>query len=467
VGYTFDDTDLVIGDFVAAASVPFIYGAKAGSTLTSGPEGSLILTIVYDIDEKVITVLDLKPEHLTRIARPLIGKSVRVGTPYATSTDFVVTDDSPYTAKVAWSANSAPQVTGKFDALAATAKVTLTAKAGYKFNTTLTAAWSINGVASVVAVNPPATGGYVTVISGYEVEAPIVYTAGSAKQQITSLDGLSWDDIDPIPGQTAATATTQITSGVPIANAGTVAWLSGLNSGDFQFNTPATAVITLSPETGYTFYADDGPLPYLTYSDGTTLTASEQAIKDLIEGYFSRVYNGTSVPVANRVKSIAPPKFDNSGNLVLTLTFPPKGVLNDENNFTYAEIGDLPAAPTAGTAIPARLNNIGSTRFDVSDITWTSGGNTVNAGSVYGTAGTVYTAVITVTPKTGYTFVGADSNQIKSALANTAVWGTSSGHVLALAAGNISVKGVVVPLGTIEILSADDKIVITLTITSV
>jgi hypothetical protein len=469
VGYTFDGTDLLIGDFVAAAGVPFINGAKAGSSLTSGPEGSLILTIVYDITEKPIaaTAEDFDPKFLTRIARPLVGKSVRVGTPKAAATAFVATEDSPYTATVSWTSPSDPFDTGRFGANGVTATIKLTPKPGYVF---IDAANTYNAtgmdriLSDAVAVDAPVVGGgNCADAAPYDLNFTISYGTGNIYKQIQNLDGLNFADINPVPAGNLAVATTAIGANPPIAaGSANITPLSGLAAGSpptFIFNTPATVQVALLPATGYSFAADDGPLPYLTY--GETLDEAGTAIKKLIEDHFSQVYKGTNVPLTARVVSLEPP-YLSGGALILKLKFPAKPVAIATTDIDG--IGSFSAAPST-TFIPGALtagDSVFQAAINVDSIVWTKGSDTITAGTGTFASG-AYKATITLSPKSGYTFVA--STGLEAALDNstTGTWGVASGGHIALADTAINLTEVVVPAGTDYV--ANDKIVITLDIT--
>jgi hypothetical protein len=476
VGYTFSGTDLVVADFVAASAVPFTAGLKAGSTLTGDKEGNLTLTVVYNIDEKTILSNELIPDNFTtRIARPLDGKSVGVGTPNAVSTAFTAKNDSPYTGTVSWSLGSAPRALGKFDiSEAPTATITLTPKAGYKFYTA--GPYSNNAVLRATAVDGPNTSGNATVVDAYTLTATIPYSTGTIKRQIRNLDGLHYDDIDPVvDGNTTALATEttsdtgspiEDSSGTPNIFAQTGFLLIGSDN-YFKYNTPGTVKIALKPDTssGYSFFADDGPLPYLTYSGSSPTDDAGKAIKALIEGHFSKVYDGTTVPANARVESVEAPYLDASGNLVLTLKFPAKPQVIDEGNFTILTLGDLPgiAPPADGDDRPTALTGGGNGAFfTASDIDWTTD-DPADAGKFV--TGKNYTATIELTPKTGYTFVGSPLDDIDDALdgSSTGIWRTGGGANIALGDTAITVTGVTVMPGTIAVDPDDDKLVIKLT----
>jgi hypothetical protein len=282
------------------------------------------------------------------------------------------------------------------------------------------------------------------------------------------LDGLKFDDIDPVPGGTLKTATDIIgTTGQFQTGTSNIIPLSGIDgSGNFIFNTPAKVKVVLPFEdTGtikYSFFADDGPLPYLTYSGSSPTDDAGKAIKALIESHFSKVYDGTTVPANARVESVEAPYLDASGSLVLTLKFPAKPQVIDEGNI--ATLGDLPdAAPTAGDDRPTALTGGGTgAYFTASEIDWTTD-DTADAGKFV--SGKNYTATIKLTPKTGYTFVGSPLDDIDDALGDgtgSGIWGTSGTGNITLADTAITVTGVTVMPGTIAVDPDDDKLVIKL-----
>jgi hypothetical protein len=477
IGYTFAGTDFVVGDLVGMGK---IYSSTnvtntVGSTLTSGPEGSLILTIVYEIDEKEIVLDDLVSTNFeTLIARPIHGKPVGVGNPYAVSTAFTATADSPYTGTVSW--DGAPYALQKFlindDP---TATVVLIPKPGYVFKTTATPYSDAELVSKAVAVDgPDATGGFAVATDAYKLSFTLEYVSGvDILQQITSLDGLSRTDINPVPDDPMLTETTIVGSTSPIA-AGTsnnIVGIIGLNGGAFIRGTPATVTVTLSPIAGYTFYADDGPLPYLSYNVALATTDTEGArIKTLIEDHFSEVYKGTKVgtitgtKVTGRVESIEAPYLLASGDLVLTLKFPPKPEVIDETTFTALIMGDLAAEPDGGDPIPTTITGFDATAalFGMSAIEWTTTDESTPGEFV---TGETYTGTITLTPKPNFTFIGAPVTTIEAALDDngTGIWGNTLGTNIKLADTAITVTGVSVGPDEDLIPTDRDKLVITLT----
>jgi hypothetical protein len=478
VGYTFDGTDLVITDFVGSGKpIDIDNAATLGETLTNGPEGSLILTIVYEIEEKVIdpndTIADyFNPNYLTRIARPLVGKPVRVGTPNAVSTDFVATEDSPYTGTVAWETGSDPFVRGKFGDSGVTATVTLVPKPGYKFDNTSGIYNIAERLSQAVAVDAPnATGTGLTSADPYALNFTLVYaTPTNIKTQIRNLDGVLFNVIDPSVESGATPVSSSVVLGAPnspfdSANNSNIGILGGLipSTNLFQINTPATLRFFIKPADGYTFAADDGPLPYLTY--GETLDEAGTAIKKLIEDHFSQVYNGTKLAADARVKSSTeyPPYLNADGELVLTLTYPAKPKIIEDTHFTIAAIGDLAIAPANNGDIPARLiPTIPRTIYDVSDIVWTLNGTVVSTGKF--AAGT-YTATITLTPKAGYTFIGSDLDDLEAALddGTSGIWKTGGGTGIAVDDDDLTVTGVTVGATEDPVDPAKDKLVIKIT----
>jgi hypothetical protein len=482
IGYTFDGTDLDALDFVDTSSKPYNSTANiVGKTLTSGPDGSLILTIVYEINEKVIVLDDLVPANFeTLIARPIHGKPVRVGGLYAASTAFTATADSPYVGTVSWEQGTAPYALQKFDnSASSTATITLKSKPGYVFDASGTPYNDAAIVSKAVAVDGPVATGTFNVGTDVETLAfTLVYAPAVVKQQITSLDGLSHTDIDPIPDTSLADETSILGGGSlsPIATgSGTdnIEPLSGVASGggkEFIRGVNATVKVALLPQTTppYTFSADDGPLPYLTYNVPLAADDTEgNRIKTLIEDHFSEVYKGTTVgtmegtKVTGRVESMEAPYLDVWGNLVLTLKFPPKPEVIDEDAFTLSVLGDLPDdEPKNGDERAVALDGITTTApFSVSPITWTTN-DPDDEGKFVSTF--EYTATFTLTPKTNFTFIDSPISDIVTKLLDNAVWGSSSAGTIKLSAGAITVTGVSVEPDEDLIPTERDKLVITL-----
>jgi hypothetical protein len=470
----------LVSDFVGTTTKPYTSAVNiVGQTLTSGPEGSLILTIVYAIDEKVIVLDDLVPANFeTLIARPIHGKPVGVGGLYAASTAFTATADSPYTGTVSWDEGTAPYARQKFDISEnPVARVVLTPKPGYIFNTTGNT--YNTALSNAVAIEGPApTGG--NFVAGAAVDRltfTLPYISGTdILQQITSLDGLSRTDINPITDDVAALADeTTIIGGIsPIADGvgkDNIIPLSGVVSVSKEFihGVDATVKVILEPGAGYTFAADAGPLPYLTYNDteGTT-------IKTLIEEHFSAVYKGTTV--TDRVKSIEAPYLipgnptTNPPRLVLTLKFPPKPTVINEDAFADPMImgSNLSVIPVDTVPIPATTTITDFDKdvapFDISDIVWET------EDTVF-TSGETYTAKITLTPKDNYTFIGSPVTDIEFALddGSTGIWGDpgAGGSNIILDETAITVTGVLIGPHEDAIPTNRDVLVITLEWTAI
>jgi hypothetical protein len=270
--------------------------------------------------------------------------------------------------------------------------------------------------------------------------------------------------------------TTQVGGGSPIAaGTGNIGGLTGLSGGNFMLGVPATAKVILTPVATYTFFADDGPLPYLTYNVPLAADDTEgKKIKDLIEDHFSEVYKGTKVgtmvdnKVTGRVESIEAPYLDVSGRLVLTLKFPPKPEVIDDTYFTEAVLGDLLVVPTDGNDWPAALTGIDTSApvpFTVFSpgIVWTTN-EPDNEGEFV--VGFDYTATITLKPKANYTFIDSDVGTIETTLDdNINGWGSGGSAVVKDALRTLT--GVAVEPEDDLIESDRDKLVITLKWTAV
>jgi hypothetical protein len=163
---------------------------------------------------------------------------------------------------------------------------------------------------------------------------------------------------------------------------GTIAWKTGETSftgGTFAASTAYTAVVTLTPKPGYTF---------------TGVTANA----------FS--YAGAN-PVTN-----------DANDSVVTVVFAATAATVSETNLTT-----LFDAPAAGGTPAAALT---ATDQYTGTIAWKVGAGDFSGGTF--AAGTVYTAVVTLTPKPGYTFAGVTANAFSYAGA-TSVTNGANGSV--------------------------------------
>jgi hypothetical protein len=469
VGYTFEGTDLEIGNFNS------VFTGTPVKTAVLGEEGSLILTFSYLVGEKEIASTDIIPENFeTLIARPIHGKAVGV------RSAFTATADSPYTGTVTWTAGTNPARNGVFstdDTPNATALVTLKAKPGYKFDATGYSGDDAVFSAAVAVDGPNSTlgGTFGSALSDiYQVTVGMEYTSATViLQQITNLDGYS-TDLDPVAGGSGATISAAAVTGSPFD--GTQAdgvILRGLDgSSNYQHLTDVRVIYTITPEAGYTFKADQGTYAYFAIDDPTGTpngkTAAEKAA--YIAGYFSQVYKGSIIPVAERVRVNVNGIYLNAGDeLVLDLTYPAKPEVITDAEFTLLNLGDLSGAIAAGP-VPNGFGPVGVSAKFKTEIAFYEDDGTTPADEFLGS--TTYIAKITVTPKPGYTFVGTANDTtalgaIETAVEADGVYGdnvsSSVGSVaFDLAAADIAVQGFVVDVNEDPVLSAKDNIVISL-----
>jgi hypothetical protein len=161
--------------------------------------------------------------------------------------------------------------------------------------------------------------------------------------------------------------------------------------------------------------------------------------------------------------------------LVLDVSYTVKPQTIEDSDFTtYTELGDLLAIPAKDATIPTTLSNVaGSTKYTTA-LSWkrVDGTDTVAVTETTFTDGEVYKAVITITPKEGYTFVGSHDGtslaSIKNKIASDAIYlapDTVGSPVIALSATDISVDGFLIDLvgETAATIKTKDKLVVTLT----
>jgi hypothetical protein len=254
-----------------------------------------------------------------------------------------------YTGTIAWKKTTDNTAhSGPFAASTAyTAVVTLTAKTGYTFSGVTATSFTYTGATSVVN---EANSGTVTIV--FPQTAAVV--SGFALESLVTA---------PVTGATPATTTS-----THAQYTGTIAWKkttdNTAHSGPFAASTVYTATVTLAAASGYTF---------------SGVTAN------------SFTYTGAT-SVANAA---------NSG--VVTIVFPATAALQ-VNAFA---LGSLFTAPVKG-ATPATATSTHAQYTGT--IAWKkTADNTAHSGPF--AASTVYTATVTLTAKTGYTFSGvaADS----------------------------------------------------------
>jgi hypothetical protein len=339
-------------------------------------------------------------------------------------------------------------------------------------------------MSKAVAIEAPdALGG--TIISGpgpYEANIVILYDLSTPDilLQITKLDEVSIPGLDPLSGGTYSAVTLGFASGGAFTS-GTSAFtaLSGLSSGatgDFQYGIPFRAKISLEAETGYTFKATSGALSYFAVDDpeGATNRLTKEAKQAYIEDFLAgQLYYGTIVDKGVQVNDL----YLNGDTLVLDVSYTVKPAAIDSADIALGSLGDLARVPTKDLAVPSLSTTSSSTKY-TSSLAWKkldADGALIDAAETTFAASTSYKAVITVTPKEGYTFAASTDaatlatafTGIAGAIGHDSIYGTGSAGsaVINLATGAIKVDGFIIDVvgETAATIKAKDKLVITLT----
>jgi hypothetical protein len=436
-----------------------------GGSLIDGEEGSLILTLIYDVLEKNIINSDLKPANFKKlIGRPIDGNDVVLkGT--ISGTEYVE-DFSPYTATVAWTPGSKPAREGKFSISDVTASVpmadvTLLAKDGFKFEGNPTIVYVGADLGKAVAIDGPASVDAYLTGKAYSLSFTLDYSSASPTsilRQITSLDGIRINQISNflVPEQTGTVSA--ITSGLPAAIYQVIPEIvDGLVSGNYPFNSTIKVKILVGPNTGYTFKS---------FTKDCYFTESAETRAKVLE-YLEKVYDGTSLVGTDTDPRVTIGDNDitllSNGVLEIVATYKTKPQAIVVGDFTLLTIGDFPAKPAVNVPVFTSLTG-GSPKYTTSlewSVVVTATGASATLGATF-TTGNTYIATITVEPLTGYTFVGVNPTSVIYAGLSTA-WG--SGNIFTLAPSSIIVTGVqLLPTDdTATEIKAKDEAVITIT----
>jgi hypothetical protein len=320
----------------------------------------------------------LKPPQAVNIAA-IEGVTVPVtgGTPVA-----AITGNAQYSGTVTWS----PSVSGTFaHKTEYTATITLTAKAGYTLEGV---AANFFTVAGTISVSNAANSGIVTVVfpstAGTETDPAII-------------------DIAVIEGVTAP-----ITGGTPVTTitgnaqySGTVTWEPDHSA--FAPKTEYTAIITLTPKTGYTL---QGVAPNF-FTVAEALSVSNHANSEIV-----------------------------------TVVFPSTaGTPTDPAKIDIAVIAGVTAPATGGTPVTTITGNAQYS----GTVTWNPNHSTF-------AAATHYTATITLTAKTGYTLQGVDADFFTVEDALSTRNSANSGVVMAVfpSTGGTETNPVAIDIAAIE-----------------
>jgi hypothetical protein len=298
--------------------------------------------------------------------------------------------------------------------------------------------------------------------------------ANDVLQQITSLDGFT-SDLNPVHGVTYGGSIT-ITALTPPFNSsdtsGTV--LAGLDSGStgkFRYDNRVHVIYRLAPETGYTFkVSEDVPKAYFDIDDPTgTVNLKTRAKKvEYIEEYLSRIYTRTTVPLdlaatPTPIKRVELNDLYLDGNdLILDVFYPIKPAVIKVADINGGKVGNLPETPANTKSIPDYLVGVdpAANFSQKGKIEWTKS----HVDDTEFTSTHSYKAKITLEPKPGYTFVGANFASLEEVLdhATTGIWGAAGSGAIHLADSKITVAPIVVGINQVLVPNSEDILVITL-----
>ncbi|GHV33309.1 hypothetical protein AGMMS4952_25060 [Spirochaetia bacterium] len=324
----------------------------------------------------------------------LVTAPVKDVTPVTTAIN-----QTQYTGTIAWKTNAGAAHTGAFAAGAVyKAEVTLTAESGFTFTGVTANSFTYSGA---TAVTNAANSGTVT------ITFPETAAAGSD----TIINALSLDALVTAPAKDATPVTTAINQ---TQYTGTIAWKTsagGTHTGAFAASTVYSAEVTLTPTTGYTFTGVTADS--FTYTGATTVTNAA-----------------------------------NSGTV--TITFPATAaadvVVTDLNLTTLVTAPAKDASPVATT--------INQTQYTGS-IAWKTSAGVAHSGAF--AAGAVYSAEVTLTPTTGYTFTGVTADSFTYTGATTVANAVNSGTVTITFPATAAADAVVTDLNLTTLVTAPAK----------
>jgi len=472
--YEADGTTAVAGNFAAAKVyvAKLTLSAKAGYTLSgvaansftytgatsvANAENAGAVTITFaPTDDAVVDALDLSS---------LVTSPVKGAAPVTTAIN-----QAQYTSgAIGWfEADGTTAVTGNFAAAKVyVAKLTLSAKAGYTLTGVAENSFAYTGATSVAnAVNS----GNITITFG-ATDATII-------------------NIAAVPGVTApVTGATPVTNITETAQyTGTVSWSP--DYGTFAADTVYTATVNLTPKAGFTLAGVGAN--FFTVAGATATNGANS-------GVVSAVFGGTDVTVdIAAVAGVTAPVTGATPITTVTETAQYTGTVNWlPAHVTFAADTVYTATVTLAPKAGFTLAGVGANFFTVAGATATNGANsgaisavfggtdaTINIAAVAGVtapvtgatpvtaitetaqytgtvswspahgtfaADTVYTATVTLMPKTGFTLAGVGANFFTVADATTTN-GANSGAISAVFGGtaatiNIAaVPGVTAPV---------------------
>jgi hypothetical protein len=289
------------------------------------------------------------------------------------SPDTMPINTTQYTGTIVWRTADGSYHTGFFGAATVyQAVVTLTAKTGYTFTGV--------GVNSFIYYGATVTNGPNSGV----VTITFPPTAASAADTVVTLRSLDSLVIAPARGVQSNTSpidTMQYT--------GTLFWRTAddsYHSGAFAAATVYQAVVTLTAKSGYTFMG---------------MAAN------------SFVYSGATL-VANAV---------DSGLIIIT--FPPTAASTADTVVTMRSLDSLVTSPARG--VQSSASPIDTTQY-TGTLFWRTADDSYHSGAF--AAATVYEAVVTLTAKSGYTFMGVAANSFVYSGATLVANAVNSGLII-------------------------------------
>jgi hypothetical protein len=479
-GYTFEGTNILEGHLVKSGNTnyAFSYGFPTG-VVTKGEGGALVLTITYSVTEKQITREDLKPSYLEKlIARPIDGKPV--GIKETEAEDFKAVDASPYTVHlVRWDPTTRSVNNYRFvKGTVVTADITLTAKEGFVFYqvpTYWTDPLSLSAVTEAVAIEAHGTTGGTASADYYTLDYQVNYNGGAkVLRQITGLNGVSNDLINPIHDVQASHVTGLYPTNPAFAATSSISWEGTVwdavaNQWKWKYGATTRALIKIEAAPGYTFKHHERV--------GDTYFSDENG-KTIIEGFFATDVYSDKKGEEGEVKVVNGP-YANGDHIEFTLQYTVKPKMIDITALTYAELGwwQPTDSVSTGGVIPIGFTNGSGGNFSAKRLQWKA--VDINDDTLYdfddvddqpdGTTSrflnnTHYQARLILVPASGYYFdpdlTTTGGNEFETYHmngSNAAPWGNPSANVNS--ASNLLNIDVAIP----DTGDDEDNLVITLT----
>ena len=406
----------------------------AGVTSVSNAANSGVITAVFPATE----ASKISLAEIGGVTAPVAG-----ATPKTT-----VTETAQYTGVVVWS----PAVASTFDyAQTYTATITLTPKTGYTFTGVTANSFTVAGATATNAANS----GVITA----------VFPATVSKISLAEIGGLTAPAAGATP-VTAVTATDQYTGAT---------WSPAV-SGTFTGATAYTATITLTPKTGYTLAGITAN--FFTVAGATTTNAANSGVITAVFPATAAVkislaaIGGVTAPARGATPVTAITATDQytgavtwsptvSGAFAAVTTYTATITLTPKTGYTLtgvtanfftvagattvsnaANSGVITAVFPATAAAPVSIAAIAGVTAPVAGATPVT---SITATAQYAGAvawspavsgafayATTYSAVITLTPATGYTMTGVAANFFTVAGAQTITYAAGSNMITAV-----------------------------------